>query len=173
MKSNPGNFCRAKASVEIRQDCKTARLSVKRLSNLARFFLCRLERLSPRLRWDAISVLFTDDAAISDIKRRYFGDEGTTDVISFSYRPLAGGKGHTGDIVVNIEEARRRRLQHRGWTRAKELALYLAHGFDHLSGADDATPGRRRAMRRRDLAWVRLAAKHGLLNGLLNPRRRQ
>ena len=37
---------------------------------------------------------------------------------------------------------------------ARELALYLAHGLDHLAGADDDVPARRRAMRRRETAWL-------------------
>jgi ssRNA-specific RNase YbeY (16S rRNA maturation enzyme) len=35
-----------------------------------------------------------------------------------------------------------------------ELALYIAHGFDHLSGADDDTPARRAAMRRTEMRWL-------------------
>ena len=40
-------------------------------------------------------------------------------------------------------------------TADRELALYLAHGCDHLTGADDATPAGRARMRRRELGWLR------------------
>jgi len=50
----------------------------------------------------------------------------------------------------------------------RELALYLAHGCDHLAGADDATPRQRAAMRRRELRWLRAAAHADLLMGLFS-----
>ncbi|MBQ3810327.1 MAG: hypothetical protein II839_05855, partial [Kiritimatiellae bacterium] len=40
------------------------------------------------------------------------------------------------------------------WNADAELALYLAHGFDHLAGSDDATAAGYRAMRRRELRWL-------------------
>ena len=43
----------------------------------------------------------------------------------------------------------------RGWSAAKELFLYVAHGMDHLSGADDHAPCDYAAMRRRELGWLR------------------
>ena len=52
-----------------------------------------------------------------------------------------------------------RRVAHRwrGWSPDNELLLYVAHGMDHLSGADDADDaddaGYMR-MRRRELRWM-------------------
>ena len=40
------------------------------------------------------------------------------------------------------------------WSAGHELALYIAHGLDHLSGADDATYEGYRTMRRRELRWL-------------------
>ena len=35
------------------------------------------------------------------------------------------------------------------------LLLYIAHGMDHLSGADDHSERGYLAMRRRELSWLR------------------
>ena len=40
------------------------------------------------------------------------------------------------------------------WSADAELALYLAHGFDHLAGSEDAAAAGYRAMRRRELRWL-------------------
>jgi ssRNA-specific RNase YbeY (16S rRNA maturation enzyme) len=48
-----------------------------------------------------------------------------------------------------------------------ELALYIAHGFDHLSGADDNTPARRAAMRRTEMRWL-AALQPEIKNLILN-----
>jgi predicted dehydrogenase len=53
----------------------------------------------------------------------------------------------------------------RGWSAAKELLLYVAHGMDHLSGADDLESADRARMRRRELAWMRDYARAGAEKG--------
>ena len=45
-----------------------------------------------------------------------------------------------------------------------ELALYMAHGFDHLSGAEDDTPEKKKAMLDTESAW--LEETKDLVNGL-------
>ena len=47
--------------------------------------------------------------------------------------------------------------------------VVIAHGIDHLSGADDATPRERRRMHRRELRWLERAHQLGLLGTLLAP----
>ena len=42
-----------------------------------------------------------------------------------------------------------------GWSVAMELLLYVAHGMDHLSGADDLDERSRAGMRARELRWLR------------------
>lgn len=99
------------------------------------------------------------------VNRACFGKHRTTDVISLAYADDAGGPvGPSAEIFVNVELAVRR--AGRGPAGQKELALYLAHGLDHLAGATDRTPRQRRAMLRREGAWLRAAASEGLLNNL-------
>ncbi len=95
----------------------------------------------------------------------YFGKNRPTDVISFRYEPVPGeNEGWSGDLIVNVDRA-----VQEGTTRGKidyELALYIAHGFDHLSGAEDDTDEKRKKMRATETAWLRAASKEGLLEGL-------
>jgi len=60
-----------------------------------------------------------------------------------------------------------KRKRPRNWSTAHELALYLAHGIDHLTGATDDSPLARRRMRTREMNWVRSAERRGLLHDLL------
>ena len=82
-----------------------------------------------------------------------FGVRVQTDVVSQSYEAVPGVCPATAELVLNAERAKQEG-QRRVGGPARELALYLAHGLDHLAGADDDTPARRRAMRRRETAWL-------------------
>ena len=80
----------------------------------------------------------------------------------------------TAELIVNAERAliegtkRKQNADARrgAWSPAHELALYLAHGIDHLAGHDDADASGRRSMRRRERQWIRQAESEGLLNVL-------
>lgn len=115
--------------------------------------------------------MLLDDAGMLPLVRRYFGAERTTDVISFRYAPSPADAGlSSGEIVVNVERAR---AQGRGRGGASaELALYLAHGCDHLMGQTDATAAARLRMRRRERRWLRQAREAGLAHALIADRRR-
>jgi probable rRNA maturation factor len=111
-----------------------------------------------------VTVTLTDNAGMPGYKERCFGVRVQTDVVSQMYAGIPGVVGATGEMVVNAERAREEGAKREGGT-ARELALYVAHGFDHLAGADDDTPSRRRAMRRRETRW--LAAREGLWRELV------
>ena len=97
-----------------------------------------------------------DDDASAAVNAAILGHAGPTDVITQQYAPVPGEPpGLLGEIFLNADQAVRAAPRRVGWTPDRELALYLAHGFDHLSGADDATPRERARMRRRELAWLR------------------
>ena len=114
-----------------------------------------------------ISLVITDDQGIADIHERFLDDAKPTDVISFNYNNLPGqSTGSAGEIIVNVERAKKYR------NPSRELALYLAHGCDHLSGESDHTPRLRARMRRRELAWLREAEKLKLLDKLIFPERK-
>ena len=93
-----------------------------------------------------------------------FGVRVQTDVVSQSYAAVPGVGAATAELILNAERARAEGRARAGGP-ARELALYLAHGLDHLAGADDDTPARRRAMRRRETAW--LDAAPAAIRGIL------
>lgn len=113
----------------------------------------------PQPPWRELAVILTDDAGIAPFNRAVMGHTGATDVITQRYEPVPGEPpGLVGEIVINVEQAWRsgtRLVRTRpSWSPAHELALYLAHGCDHLNDADDATPAQRALMRRRELRWL-------------------
>ena len=81
---------------------------------------------------------------------------GPTDVITQRYDAMPGEpEGVYGELYVNVDQALRVAPKRRGWSPAKELLLYVAHGMDHLSGADDLKPRDYDRMRRRELGWLK------------------
>jgi len=100
-----------------------------------------------------LAIVLTDDAAMPAYKAGCFGFRAQTDVVTQAYAAVPGVCAATAELVVNAERARAEGRRRPGGP-ARELALYLAHGLDHLAGADDDTPARRRAMRRRETAWL-------------------
>lgn len=112
-----------------------------------------------RRRWGDVNVVLMIDRGIRRVNREFLGHDWPTDVISFAYPPLPGHEAWSGELVVNVqravETANAGQRCRPAWAPAQELALYIAHGCDHLSGADDATPPERLRMRRRELRWLR------------------
>ena len=84
------------------------------------------------------------------------GVAGATDVITQAYDAIPPEEpGLYGELFVNTDQALRAAPRRPGWSPAKELLLYIAHGMDHLSGADDLEPEDYARMRRRELSWIR------------------
>ncbi len=128
-----------------RTDVKTA----------ARFFA---ERSRERVGgvWHEVTVHLVRDAESDAIHRTIMGIAGATDVITQAYDAIPPeAPGLYGELFVNTDQALRAAPKRRGWNPAKELLLYVAHGMDHLSGADDYDPADYARMRRRELGWIR------------------
>ena len=117
-------------------------------------------RVSPsEPAWQEVTVHLLDDAGIAPVNAAILAHAGATDVITQRYEPIPGEPGGlVGELFVNVERAARAATRRAGWSVDRELALYLAHGFDHLTGADDRTPKERAHMRRRELAWLKRLA---------------
>lgn len=113
----------------------------------------RVERLNTDRSWGEISIALLDDEGIRAVNAAHLDRPLPTDVISFAYPPDALESHWRGEIVINVQRAIEEGALREG--EAKEVALYIAHGCDHLSGADDATDEERRRMRRRELRWLR------------------
>ena len=104
----------------------------------------------------AVTVVLQDDDISPEVHLAINGAEGPTDVITQRYDAMPGeAEGVYGELYVNVDQALRVAPKRRGWSPAKELLLYVAHGMDHLSGADDLKPRDYDRMRRRELNWLR------------------
>ena len=102
-----------------------------------------------------VTVILQDDAFSAEVHEAINGAAGATDVITQRYDAMPGEpEGVYGELYVNVDQALRVAPKRRGWSAAKELLLYVAHGMDHLSGADDLNPRDYDRMRRRELRWI-------------------
>jgi probable rRNA maturation factor len=119
-------------------------------------------RLDPNALWSELSLHIVDDETMQAAHQDYFGKDTVTDVISQQYLPMPGENGMTGELVINLQQALRARKA-RNWSPQKELALYLAHGIDHLHGSTDDTEKERCKMRKRELRWLRLTEAEGFI----------
>jgi rRNA maturation RNase YbeY len=140
-------------------------------------FLLQKAFADPCAAWRDVRLLLTDDAGMAECNRRSMHHEGPTDVITLHYAPVPGTGGAAAELVVNLQRASeegrlRRRTSGRKtlWDAQHELALYLAHGCDHLAGAEDDTVPNRQRMRRRELKWLGSARLAGLFKIPFFPR---
>jgi len=100
-----------------------------------------------------VSVLLENSKGITDINKQYLGRSRSTDVISFRLWEGPFTKVHPeifGDIVVNVEEAKKRTKLFK-----RELSLYIIHGVLHLLGYLDDTKKNSARMHKRCIAILK------------------
>lgn len=103
-----------------------------------------------------VAIVLQDDKFSAEVHFAVNGVEGPTDAITQAYDAMPGETdGIYGEVYVNCERAMKRAPNRKGWSAAKELLLYVAHGIDHLSGADDLSSEDYTRMRRRELRWLK------------------
>ncbi|MEI6969973.1 MAG: rRNA maturation RNase YbeY [bacterium] len=141
---------------------KSFGLDIGRITRFLSRMAENLQKADPGTKWSEVSLVLTDTPGIRRINMRFLDSPDTTDVISFRYLPIPGDDAPaSGEVFVNVEQAVESKAARGNCSR--ELALYIAHGCDHLSGEDDATAAGYARMRRRELRWLRTAAAAGLL----------
>ena len=169
--------------IEISDRQSVCRLARRRIAALAAFLLQKAIPARDAKGVSTLTLLVTDNGHMPEFNCSCFGVREVTDIIAAAYRPLPGMRTWEGELVVNAERAldvvtacarssRLPRTPHLGareWDASSEFALYVAHGVDHLTGADDTTPRTRRLMRQRELRWLRAAQARGLLAKLIEP----
>jgi probable rRNA maturation factor len=118
-----------------------------------------------------LSLLFVDLTTMADLNRRFAGEDGPTDVLSFPLDeeppepgrfPDAGGSGPgwvpappselpilIGDVVICPEIAHGNASEH-GRGPEDEIALLVVHGILHLMGMDHEEPSEAQAMQGRE-----------------------
>lgn len=150
--------------VEITNLQKKNRVSRPALVRLTRWLMQKASSMDPSRSWLECSIVLVGHDRMTELNQEAMHHEGTTDVITFAYPTHPGEpEGWRGEIVVNIDEAMDVSSR-RNSDPARELALYIAHGCQHLGGADDRTATERGAMSRRQNRWLAEAGKLGLLD---------
>jgi probable rRNA maturation factor len=84
-----------------------------------------------------ISVWLISDRRMALLHRKFLGQSGPTDVLTFQH----------GEIFISVETARRHARAF-GNSLLRELKLYIVHGLLHLHGFDDRTPVEVRKMKK-------------------------
>jgi len=100
----------------------------------------------------SVSLAFVDNERIRDVNRRFLKHDFATDVISFLLEDEIDRV--FGELVISTEYAAGE-AKRRGIPVEEEVLRYVAHGLLHLLGYDDVTPARKRAMWRRQEAYLR------------------
>lgn len=105
--------------------------------------------------WHEVVVHLIRDAESDAMHQAIMNIAGATDVITQAYDSIPPEPpGLYGELFVNTDQALRAAPHRAAWSSAKELLLYIAHGMDHLSGADDHSEADYNRMRRRELKWL-------------------
>lgn len=122
---------------------------------------------APQRRFHTVTLQLVDDSRMTEINRSVFNRDTSTDVIALTYDPIPGEEPILeGELFVNVERAEQMAEAHP--PLAQELALYLAHGCDHLAGSEDDTEQKKQAMLERNQQWVDEAQKNGMLTELIH-----
>ncbi len=98
-----------------------------------------------------LSLVFMTDPILAKVHADFMNDPTTTDVITFEGNPQVGV---AGEICVSVDTAAYAKLNKREF--AKELMLYIVHGWLHLAGYSDLKPTQKRLMRAAEKRALRL-----------------
>jgi probable rRNA maturation factor len=141
-------------------------IDVMRWVNLAELVL-KEEKVAPEAE---VSVIFVDEAAITDLNQRFLGGTGPTDVLAFPIdddvpmggrQPDQGGRGPgapveptdppqiLGDVMICPMVALRQAAE-RAIPVEQEIALLVVHGVLHLLNYDHAEPDETAKMQARE-----------------------
>lgn len=102
-----------------------------------------------------LSVLITGDEEITEMNRRFLGNDGPTDVLSFpdeagDFVQGIADEEYLGDIAISLETAQRQ-AESVGHSLDDEVAHLLVHGILHLCGYEHEEGGEpERRMRARE-----------------------
>jgi probable rRNA maturation factor len=128
--------------ISVRNLQRNVSVNITELETFAADAVKRCLRLQKRKRTDLrklheIFVWLISDRRIALLHRKFLGQSGPTDVMTFRH----------GEIFISVETARRHARAF-GNSLVHELKLYIVHGLLHLQGFDDQTPGEAYKMKR-------------------------
>ena len=117
-------------------------LAVEALANRA---VAAALSVAPDAPADAtVSLLFSDDARVRELNRRWRGQDKPTNVLSFPAPPQPGPR-QLGDVVLALETVRRE-AEAEGKPLADHAAHLIVHGVLHLLGRDHESDEEAEAM---------------------------
>lgn len=112
----------------------------------------RVFRRERRLRIDC-SIIYIHDGLMKSLNGAYLDHWDATDVLTFPLHEK-GEKTLSGEIYVNLDQARRQAREYRVSIR-EETARLVIHGALHLCGYLDATPAQKKRMTKKQEFYVR------------------
>ena len=111
-----------------------------------------------------LSIVFMTDAALARLHDEFLDDPTITDVITFEGDPALGTAGEicvsVDAAVRHVSETGRRSARIDPVAFAREVTLYVVHGWLHLAGYDDLQPAKKRIMRRAEKRALALLDRH-------------
>ena len=115
-----------------------------------------------------LSILLTDDAAITELNRKWRGRDGAPGVLAFPARTIGDPEpALLGDVVVALEPLKAEsRLA--GVSETDHLSHLIVHGVLHLLGYDHETDVKANAMEKRE---VGILADLGIPNPYVDDKR--
>jgi probable rRNA maturation factor len=96
-----------------------------------------------------INLVFTSDARIRALNRRFRSQDRATDVLSFHLDEPTDREDVAGEIYISVPTAKRQARQFRS-TLTEELLHLACHGILHFLGYDHSSPARMRRMKTRE-----------------------
>lgn len=125
---------------------KPARLKIAISASVGKAFVPFIKKhiraahalLGERTALSELSIALVGDRMMSQLHEQFMQIAGPTDVLTFPLELDSRGRAITGEVVIDVAEARRRAKDHGVETRL-EVLLYAIHGLLHLSGQDDRT----------------------------------
>lgn len=110
-----------------------------------------------------LSILLTDDAAISELNRRYLRKNGPTNVLAFpmSEENLSEKPAVLGDVVISVDTALKEANQS-GDSLEHTVCRLLIHGILHLLGYDhEKSRSESRRMRKEQARLLEVVSEDG------------
>ena len=108
------------------------RVPRKQLQRLSTLIAAEERRTQGR---GAVNVIFTTDAHLRRLNKRYRHRDQTTDVLSFNLEGFATERDVFGEVYISVAAATRN-ASACGVSRQQELLRLTAHGLLHLLGYD-------------------------------------
>jgi probable rRNA maturation factor len=151
--------------LQLRNRQKTRVVDTKLLKTVTRALLA--EDLA--LKSYQLGIHLVEPEEMAQVNWDYLQHEGSTDVITFDYRPEVPSGGDApevyGELYICVADALKQGKQFKAhWT--EELARYVVHGVLHLRGYDDLEPAKRRVMKREENRLVKALAQRFALRKL-------